>query len=354
MQDCTRCSILERIKGQICNVYISASEGYLLHKVRETLGLNNVPFTDHNDVLCVDNTSFTEVVELLYGQKGLSEVEKGQVQMFPLLVGEHFKPQHLFSFKTLSAWHELLDAQDLIDIIQHRRVNTYFQPIVNTKSKELFAFECLIRGLAAGDGIIAPKVLFQKAKILDLHFALDKLSRETAIDRAAALGIKGPKLFINFLPTAIYNPQDCLQTTIKTAQRHGLIPANIVFEVVESEKVQDIAHLRGILEFYRAKGFQSALDDFGSGYSSLKMLDELSPDYVKIDMHFIRDIHESDFKQSVIKAIVSIARDKGVMTLAEGIEHNMEFETIKSLGVDLAQGYFLGKPEPEVNQWFTK
>lgn len=354
MDSCIKCSIINRIVGSNSDVYISASEAYLLQKIKEILTTANRPFKDLNDVVVLEGLSFKDLVDLLIKDKRLSEAEKHQIQMLPLNSGERLNPQHIFSYRTLKAWSELVDAGDLLEVLQERKIVTYFQAILSSSNVKPYAFECLSRGFKKDGSLIPPLDLFEKAKILELHFSLDRLTREVAIERAANLGIKNHKIFINFLPSAIYNPQDCLLSTLKAVNKHKLKPSNIVFEVVESEHIKDIPHLKSILEFYRAEGFLTALDDFGSGYSSLKMLDELSPDYVKIDMHFIRDVHKNQFKQTVIQAIVNLTKTKGIRTLAEGVETAEEFEAVRQLGVDLVQGYYFSKPSPEIQSLLSK
>ena len=112
-------------------------------------------------------------------------------------------------------------------------------------------------------------------------------------------------------------------------------------------QVKDQKHLKKILEYYRSKGFQIALDDVGEGYSSLNMLIELKPDIIKIDRNIIDGIDTNELKQSVYKALFNLAREHNITVLAEGVETAYELEMIKSIGVDLVQGYYFAKPGAE-------
>ena len=94
---------------------------------------------------------------------------------------------------------------------------------------------------------------------------------------------------------------------------------NVIFEVVESENIEDIEHLKNILNFYKSKGFMVALDDVGSGYSSLNMIVQLLPDIVKVDREIVKDIDKNRANQSVFTAIVNIAKENNITVLAEGI-----------------------------------
>lgn len=110
--------------------------------------------------------------------------------------------------------------------------------------------------------------------------------------------------------------------------------------------MEDLGHLKNILDYYRSKGFRVALDDVGSGYSNLNVIAELKPDIIKIDREIIRNVHEDKIKNAILEALVRIARECGIDVLAEGVETVEEFEFLRDK-VDFAQGYFFGKPAPE-------
>lgn len=129
-------------------------------------------------------------------------------------------------------------------------------------------------------------------------------------------------------------------------------PSSIVFEVVESYKVDDLKHLRSILDFYREKGFKTALDDVGNGYMNLSTIIQLGADIIKIDLEIIRNIHQDSLKQSIFDALVNIAQKNNIVVLAEGVETYEELEYVKTHGAELAQGYLISKPLPEpIRDW---
>ncbi|MEZ0323198.1 MAG: EAL domain-containing protein, partial [Hydrogenothermaceae bacterium] len=105
-------------------------------------------------------------------------------------------------------------------------------------------------------------------------------------------------------------------------------------------------HLKYVFDYYKSLDFKVALDDVGSGYSGLNMIVNLHPDTLKIDMELVRNIHTDKLKQSVVEAIIKIAKDNGIQTLAEGVETKDEYEYLKDK-VDLMQGYLFAKPSPE-------
>ena len=130
------------------------------------------------------------------------------------------------------------------------------------------------------------------------------------------------------------------------ADRLGVHPDRLVFEVVETEKVEDTEHLKRILAFYKEKGFRYALDDVGEGYSTLALLSDLQPHYMKLDMQYVQGVAECPKKQRTALAFLDEAVKLGSVPLAEGIEVEEDFEWLKEKGYMLFQGYLFGKPAP--------
>jgi EAL domain-containing protein (putative c-di-GMP-specific phosphodiesterase class I) len=230
----------------------------------------------------------------------------------------------------------------LVDALETDSVRSFFQPIYDAQNGSLFAHEALLR--VERDGrYYGPGDAFRVASDADLAQFLDRVARETAIASAAATGLQG-NLFINFLPSAIYDPNTCLATTVAALERSGIAHERVVFEVVESDRVHDPAHLRAIVDYYRASGFRIALDDLGAGYSSFNLVHHLHPDFVKLDMSLIRDVHRDEYKAVLAGKLVDAAHDLGIGVVAEGIERAEELAWVRARGVEYAQGYFLGKP----------
>lgn len=155
------------------------------------------------------------------------------------------------------------------------------------------------------------------------------------------------KLSINFMPNAVYEPDACIRASLAAARRVGFDPGRLMFEFTEDERMQDVGHVRRIIEAYRARGFTTAIDDFGAGYAGLGLLADLNPDMLKIDMALIRGIDGSASRRAIVAGVVQIARALGVECIAEGIETADELRTLKEVGVRLCQGYLLGRPSVE-------
>jgi EAL domain-containing protein (putative c-di-GMP-specific phosphodiesterase class I) len=252
-----------------------------------------------------------------------------------------------YKAKPLKTILSLVKNGSFIDILRFESFTIHFQPIIDKNNNSIFGYESLLRGINPfTNELVSPAFLFDSAREYNMLFFLDRFARELALKSAAVKNIDS-HLFINFLPTSIYDPVHCLQSTVKWANQLEFNPKNIVFEVVETEKVEDPIHLKNILDYYKSQGFKTALDDVGSGYSSLSMLASLNPDIIKIDREIIIDIDKNNVKQSICKALVSMANDSGITVLAEGIETRGEYEYLSTLKIDLMQGFFFGKPQAE-------
>lgn len=248
--------------------------------------------------------------------------------------------ERLLDLKTFEARFK---ERDTVNFIQNGELVSHLQPIIHMNSKDVYGYESLLRASNPKE-FISPGKLFQVALQTGLHSLLDQRAREEAIKARGGRIVSGLKSFINFLPSTIYNPDFCLQHTFKIVEKYKINPADLVFEVVETEKIVDVDHLKNVLNQYKKEGMKVALDDVGSGFSTVDMLELLQPDYVKIDRSYISYCDQDDVKKRFLKETNERAHALGIQTLAEGIERMEEYELCQSLGYDFAQGYLIGKP----------
>ena len=216
-----------------------------------------------------------------------------------------------------------------------------FQPIVSASRRMVFAYEALVRGL---DGESAASVLARVTR--RNRYAFDQSCRRTAIDLAARLGIveKGVCLSINFIPGAMYEPENCVRATLAAARRAKLPADRLIFEVTEGEEVLEPSHLAKIFDVYRRHGFRPAIDDFGAGYAGLNLLAEFQPNIIKLDRKLIQDIDISLPKQAIVRGVLSVCNDLAITPIAEGVETEAEYRSLRALGIDLFQGYLFARP----------
>jgi EAL domain-containing protein (putative c-di-GMP-specific phosphodiesterase class I) len=328
-------------------IFLTFFDHFLLNRVEKVLSNASVESQKEGQLLRIDSEDVQQTLFILCSSADLQSADNDNIQILIIDVNAtNIQPSDLLQMRPLSTWCAQFTAKDLMDVLDNKRLIAHFQPILNVNDLSLYAHEALIRGQRDDGTIIPPNILFGQAREAELLFNLDRASRETVLSSAAHHQYFG-RLFINFLPSAIYNPENCLSTTVALAKKYGFDFKNLTFEVVETERIADTEHLRHILDFYRAKGFNTALDDVGSGYSSLNLLASLAPNVIKIDRELITNIDQDPLKQAIVGGIMSMAIQSNIKTLAEGVETAQEFDYIKKIGIDLVQGFYFARPAPE-------
>jgi EAL domain-containing protein (putative c-di-GMP-specific phosphodiesterase class I) len=213
-----------------------------------------------------------------------------------------------------------------------------FQPIVNAAARTVFSYEALVRGPAQES---AQSIL---ARVNDGNrYRFDQACRVKALTLATKLGLEA-NLNINFLPNAVYRPENCIRTTLMAAKRLDFPIDRLIFEVTEDENIVDADHLSNIFREYKRLGFATAIDDFGSGYAGLNLLANYQPDYIKLDINLMRGIDREPTRQAIVRGIAAVCRDLSIKVVAEGVETEDEYAWLYRLGIDLFQGYLFARP----------
>jgi len=257
------------------------------------------------------------------------------------------------SFMEVGKFILLMKHREMVEMIQDGEFISHLQPIIDLSDYSLLGYESLLR-TAEQSKKINPGQLFEIAAITGFHSMLDQKARKSAIECRVGQVKPGIKSFINFLPSTIYNPEFCLRHTFQIVNELGLNPEDLVFEVVETEKIGDVEHLKSVLDVYKREGMKVALDDVGSGFATVEMLTLLKPDYVKIDRSFINHCDSVPENQEFLHKVMKIATELNILVLAEGIERKEELLFCKKIGVHYAQGYFIGKPALEAKEPFVQ
>ena len=238
---------------------------------------------------------------------------------------------------------EQLSALD--QILAHGDLHSLFQPIIALADRRILGYEALTRG-PSNSPLHSPIALFSVARNCGRLSELELASRRSACRRFRDLQLDG-KLFLNVSPESLLEPTHQPGRTLKLLQEFGITPDRVVIELTEQAPIDDFSLLDTALHHYRAMGFSIALDDLGAGYSSLRLWSELRPDYVKIDRHFIDGIHKDAVKREFVGSILKMAKASRAQVIAEGIELAEELAVLSEMGVDLLQGYLLGRPEEQ-------
>ena len=223
---------------------------------------------------------------------------------------------------------------DLRDAIRERAVYIDYHPIVEANTKRIFGYEALARGVSRA--LRSPEVMFDVASEADLVWELSRLCRAKAIEGMASRLQADQLLFLNV------DPHDFTDPSFNEMEVDN--PERVVIEITERTAIKDYPKFRERLKAFRDRGFRFAVDDAGSGYAGLGSIANLEPDFIKLDMSLITSIDTNFIKQNLVEGMVRFANEHGAMVIAEGVERAEEFETVKSLGVHLVQGFFLHRP----------
>jgi EAL domain-containing protein (putative c-di-GMP-specific phosphodiesterase class I) len=236
------------------------------------------------------------------------------------------------------------NKEKLQELILKESIHTVFQPIVDLVHNEIIGYEALSRG-PVGTEYEFPYLLFDVATETELVFELDRLCRKKALQSAKGI-FPERKLFMNCVASAVHDPEFKDSFLISLLEELKLDPNNIVLEVTEKEAIDNYDVFREAVKYYSDLGFAIAVDDTGTGYSSLETVIELKPQYIKIDISIVRGIDKNVLKQQLIKAMVGLSLEIDSVVIAEGIETKEELITLKQLGVHVGQGYLFAKPGP--------
>lgn len=232
--------------------------------------------------------------------------------------------------------------RQLDEILRDKQLTPVFQPIVDIQFGAILGYEGLIRGPLGGP-LHSPLDMFRVAREQALTAELEILCCHTLIERFIALELPG-RLFLNISPGVLLQLGDDASAMINDFRQLGLSPDRVVLELTEGF-TQDSHELNRLVAQYRKAGFELALDDLGTGYSSLRRWSEFRPDYVKVDMHFIQGIHDDGLKQQFVRSIRDIAQQSGAVVVAEGIEQQEELKFLLDIGVRSGQGFYIARPE---------
>ncbi len=228
--------------------------------------------------------------------------------------------------------------------IKNEKIVSYFQPIINNKSKKIVKYESLVRLINEKGEILTPIYFLDVAKKSNYYTQITSIVLEHSFN---ALKKYDQEISINL--SAIDIEQNSTRSKVfELLETYKDIASNIVFELLEDENIKNFHLVKNFISRVKEYGVKIAIDDFGAGYSNYERLLEYEPDILKIDGCLIRDIETSNYSLSVVKSIVTFAKEQKLQTIAEFIENKAIFDIVKDIGVDCSQGYYFGKPKPMV------
>ena len=235
-----------------------------------------------------------------------------------------------------------LVGQELRRAIRDRELHLAFQPIVDLGASTVCGFEALVRWNNKRAGPVSPAIFIPIAEEIGVIQELGEwVIRESVM--VAATWPEGLRLAIN--ASALQFRTESLVTTLMEAlEAHSVSPSRIEVEITESTVISESETVAALLAGLRKHGVRVALDDFGTGYSSLRYVLELPLDKVKIDRSFVASIATDQASAALVKAIIGLAHDLGMVVTAEGIETNLQRECVAALRCDEGQGYYFSAP----------
>lgn len=234
----------------------------------------------------------------------------------------------------------------LVEAVENRELSMCYQPIMDISSGTIKGIEALMRWNNSILGEVRPDKFISVAEKTGLIYKIGEWGFREVCKQIKVLnmtGIHGIQISVNVSIKQL-EKEGFAESCIQIADEYGVSPASIEIEITESVSMGNVDQIVRNLKALKLKGFTVAMDDFGTGFSSLGQLDLFELDKLKIDKIFIDGL-ESDFrKQNLVKAIIAMAGSLNLSVVAEGIEDEGQLSFLKSFGCDLGQGYLFSKP----------
>ena len=225
------------------------------------------------------------------------------------------------------------------------RFELHGQPIVEVATGEVVQHELLLRMRGSDGALIAPGEFLPAAEQYGVIRDIDRW----VISRGAELAAGGMSVQVNLSGTSM-GDVGLIDEIDRALERTGAEPSRMVFEITETEVIQNVDTARRLAQALRERGCRFALDDFGTGFAGISSLKTLPLDYLKIDRGFVSDLCTSETDRRVLAATLDLASAFGLQTIAEGVEDQATLDLLRDSGVDYVQGFFLGRPAP-VGRW---
>jgi len=264
---------------------------------------------------------------------------------------QHAKQDNI---KTIVTYDTSLDRSEAItnnidgikllkNAIQNDNIKPSFQPIYHLKSKKILKYESLARILTEDGQVISPYLFIDIARKSNLY---QYITQAMISKSFAFFKDKDYEFSINLSIDDIEN-KNTVKFMIDNIQKFP-DPSRIIFEILESDKINNYDKLKSFIEKIKNFGCKFAIDDFGSGYSNFAHILELNVDYLKIDASLVKNVTKDENSRIITKTIISFAASLGLETIAEYVEDKESLEMLEEMGADFIQGYYIGKPSSKL------
>lgn len=267
-------------------------------------------------------------------------IDKVKVSVVP---GKAQPTEAMLDWRTPASLHSIAESLWLGEALLEDRIVCYLQPVVSSRDK-IFGYESFARAEGKDGKIIAGDKIMKAARELNIEYMIDRHLHVQAITTFICSDFNG-FLFINLSPGFIHRPEKYLEGLSETVKNFGVIAKNIVLDFMRSEKPRDITHMKSICQYGKSRGYSIAFDDIQTLEGAKRLVEDMRPDFVKIDRSLASQFADNG-KRETISAIVSLVHANGGVVIAEGVETEEMYSTLKTLGVDLFQGYYFSPPVP--------
>ena len=271
---------------------------------------------------------------------------QGQIAELVAQCGIDREQRHLSARDELSS-EQLSLSEELRTGIGANQLRLVYQPLVRVPGGEVVGVEALVRWAHPSRGILNPDQFIGLAEQTDLIRPLTDAVMRAALEQCRAwldVGLELPVSVNLSMPTLL--DADLPRTLVSLLRDTGVPPALLTIELTESLVMADPERTLEVLGWMRNLGLKIAMDDFGTGHSSLGRLKALPVDVVKLDKSFVSHLVTDPRDMAVARLSVALGHDLGLLVLAEGIEDRLTWDCVARLGCDLGQGYYLGCPAP--------
>lgn len=224
----------------------------------------------------------------------------------------------------------------LLDVIENNRLVCHFLPVVDHRGVT-FGYESLVRATTEDGSLIHGGAIFHASRLLRIEHLIDRHLHELAIQTFISQQLSG-FLFINLVPGFIQRPEFYFGALTEAARQFGIQAKNIVLECTNSENPRDIQHLTAILRYCRSQGYLVSLDDITTTQAARRILQEMQPDFIKVDMQLVQKA-DNPAVMGTIRELVELTRNTPSTLIAEGVETETIRQLLEQAGIHLYQGY---------------
>jgi EAL domain-containing protein (putative c-di-GMP-specific phosphodiesterase class I) len=346
----------ESVQVLLCDLQTPGMDGIaLLHHIAEEKLANGIIIASALDVALICTV---EEMARSYGLQVLGAIEKPITRR---QLSDMLERYEVANNKPAQPQIELAPLHEVADAVERSEIVPYFQPKVSLSTGKCLGVEALARWNHKTRGLVPPAAFISVAENTPVMHGLTWLMLEKSIACLRSWGRSAWPLSVSVNFSAdVLGRAGVVERVADVVTRQSLEPANVVVEVTESVLARDAAQLLETLARLRLRGFGLSIDDFGTGYSSMQQLSRISFTELKIDQSFVRGAATRRHLRTILEGSLELARNLKLKSVAEGVETQEDWDLLRDLGCDQAQGYFIAKPMPSSafmqwhEQWMSR